>query len=84
MKRQVKFYFEFLAKKKYSRKELTRLFLKSNNLVFVHRKENLARLVNRCLITGSPRVIRQAQLSRQSFRQFINSKKLPGIARYSW
>jgi len=84
MKRQVKFYFEFVAKKKYLRKELTRLFLKSHNFVFVQRKESLARLVNRCLISGSTRIIRKTQLSRQTFRTFLNEKKISGISRNSW
>jgi len=84
MKRQVKFYTEFLSKKKFIRKELTRLFFKANNLVFVQQQESLSRVVNRCLLTGSTRIIRQSQLSRQTFKKYINQGQLPAFKKSSW
>jgi len=84
MKRQVKFHFEFLAKKKYLRKELTRFFLKANNFVFVQNQESLSRLVNRCLLTGSTRVIQKTKLSRQTFKKYINNGTMAGFKKSSW
>jgi len=84
MKRQVKFYFDFLYKQKFERKELTRFFLKANNFIFVNEKESLARLINRCYYTGSPHSLKKVNFSRQTFREFINSKKIPAIQKASW
>jgi ribosomal protein S14 len=84
LKRQVKFYKEFLNLQRFSRKELTRYFFKANNLVFVQQKESLSRLGNRCLITGSTHTLKKFRLSRQTFRSFANSGYLPGVRKASW
>jgi len=83
-KRKVKFYTDLNVLDRYRRIELSRLFFKSNNFVFVNRRASLSRFVNRCLFTGSPRILRQFGLSRQTFRDYFNRGLLPGVRKSSW
>jgi ribosomal protein S14 len=83
-KRKVKFFRDFRVTDRYRRMELTRLFFRANNLVYSHRKASLSRVVNRCLLTGSPRTLRYFGLSRQMFRDYFNRGLLPGVRKSSW
>lgn len=83
-KRKVKFYRDFRTTDKYRRIELTRLFLRANNLVFIQRRASLSRIVNRCQLTGSTRTLSYFGLSRQMFRDYFNRGFLPGVRKSSW
>jgi len=84
MKRKVKFYRGYLIREKVQKVELSRLFLKSNNLVFAHRKASLSFLVNRCFLTGFHGYLQNFGMSRQTFRSYVNKGFLPGVRKASW
>lgn len=87
-------YFDLIRRKKFNRKELRLLILKSflrevtiNNKtrIFLNREivqRNFTRVRNRCLLTGRGRsLVRSFGLARMPFKLLLSEGRIPGFRR---